>query len=33
MQTEFLYNNSYQEIIKISPFEALYSPSCQTPLN
>jgi hypothetical protein len=31
--TEFSYNNSYQESIKMSPFEALYGPSCCTPLS
>jgi hypothetical protein len=30
---EFLYNNSYQESIKMSPFEALYERPCRTPLN
>jgi hypothetical protein len=30
---EFLYNNSYQESIKIAPFEALYGRKCRTPLN
>ena len=30
---EFSYNNSYQESIKMSPFEALYGHSCRTPLN
>jgi hypothetical protein len=30
---EFLYNNSYQESIKMSPFEALYGWSCRTPLS
>jgi hypothetical protein len=29
---EFLYNNSYQASIKMSPFEALYGRKCQTPL-
>jgi hypothetical protein len=28
---EFLYNNSYQESIKMSPFEALYTRLCRTP--
>jgi hypothetical protein len=31
--TEFFYNNSYQENIKISPFEALYGRPCHTPLS
>jgi hypothetical protein len=30
---EFSYNNSYQEGIKMAPFEALYGRRCQTPLN
>jgi hypothetical protein len=30
---EFSYNNSYQESIKMSPFEALYGHSCRTPLS
>jgi hypothetical protein len=30
---EFLYNNSYQESIKMTPFEALYGRRCRTPLN
>jgi hypothetical protein len=30
---EFLYNNSYQESIKMAPFEALYGKRCRTPLN
>jgi hypothetical protein len=30
---EFLYNNSYQESIKMSPFEALYERPCHTPLS
>jgi hypothetical protein len=30
---EFSYNNSYQESIKISPFEALYVRPCRTPLS
>jgi hypothetical protein len=29
----FSYNNSYQEIIKMAPFEALYGRRCRTPLN
>jgi hypothetical protein len=31
--TEFAYNSSYQEIIKMAPFEALYDRKCRTPLN
>jgi hypothetical protein len=31
--TEFSYNNSYQESIKMAPFEALYGRWCHTPLN
>jgi hypothetical protein len=30
---EFSYNNSYQESIMISPFEALYEQPCCTPLS
>ena len=30
---EFSYNNSYQESIKMAPFEALYGKKCRTPLN
>ena len=30
---EFSYNNSYQESIRMAPFEALYGKKCQTPLN
>jgi hypothetical protein len=30
---EFSYNNSYQESIKMSPFEALYGGPCRTPLS
>jgi hypothetical protein len=30
---EFSYNNSYQENIKMAPFEALYGRRCHTPLN
>jgi hypothetical protein len=31
--TEFSYNNSYQESIKMSPFEALYGRHYRTPLS
>jgi hypothetical protein len=30
---EFSYNNSYQSILKMAPFEALYGRRCRTPLN
>jgi hypothetical protein len=30
---EFSNNNSYQESLKIAPFEALYGRQCRTPLN
>ena len=30
---EFSYYNSYQESIKMAPFEALYGQKCRTPLN
>jgi hypothetical protein len=30
---EFSYNNSYQESIKMSPFEAFYRRPCHTPLS
>ena len=30
---EFSYNNSYQESIKMAPFEALYGHRCRTPLH
>jgi hypothetical protein len=30
---EFSYNNSYQESLKMAPFEALYGHRCRTPLN
>jgi hypothetical protein len=30
---EFSYNNSYQESIKMAPFEALYGRKCRTHLN
>ena len=30
---KFSYNNSYQESIRMAPFEALYGKKCRTPLN
>jgi hypothetical protein len=30
---EFSYNNSYQESLKMAPFEVLYGRRCYTPLN
>jgi hypothetical protein len=30
---EFLYNNNYQENLKMAPFEALYGQQYHTPLN
>jgi hypothetical protein len=30
---EFLYNNSYQESLKMAPVEVLYGCRCHTPLN
>jgi hypothetical protein len=30
--TEFSYNNSYQESLKMAPFEMLYGRRCRTPL-
>jgi hypothetical protein len=30
---EFSYNNSYQESLKMAPFEVLYERRCHTPLN
>jgi hypothetical protein len=30
---EFSYDNSYQEILKMAPFEALYGRRCHTPLS
>jgi hypothetical protein len=29
---EFSYNNSYQQSLKMAPFEMLYGRRCQTPL-
>jgi hypothetical protein len=31
--TEFSYNNSYQESLKMTPFEVLYGHQCRIPLN
>jgi hypothetical protein len=31
--TEFSYNNSYQESLKMTSFEVLYVRRCRTPLN
>ena len=30
---EFAYNNGYQESLKMSPFEALYGRTCNTPIS
>ena len=30
---EFSYNNSYQESLKMAPFQALYGQRCRTPLS
>jgi hypothetical protein len=30
---EFSYNNSYQESLKMAPFNVLYGHRCHTPLN
>jgi len=30
---KFSYNNSYQESIRMAPFEVLYGRKCRTPLN
>jgi hypothetical protein len=32
LYAEFSYNNSYQESLKMTPFEILYGRRCQTPL-
>jgi hypothetical protein len=32
LYAEFSYNNSYQESLKMAPFEMLYGQRCQTPL-
>jgi transposase InsO family protein len=32
LYAEFSYNNSYQESLKMAPFEMLYGRKCQTPL-
>jgi hypothetical protein len=31
--TEFSYNNSYQESLRMTPFEAFYDCRCHTPVN
>ena len=30
---EFSYNNGYHKYLKMSPFEALYGKSCNTPIS
>lgn len=30
---EFTYNNGYQELLMVSPFEAFYGWSCNTPIS
>jgi hypothetical protein len=32
LHAEFSYNNSYQESLKMSPFEVSYGCKCRTPL-
>jgi hypothetical protein len=32
LYVEFSYNNSYQESLKMAPFEMLYGHRCRTPL-
>jgi hypothetical protein len=32
LYAKFFYNNSYQESLKMAPFEMLYGCRCQTPL-
>jgi hypothetical protein len=32
LYAEFSYNNSYQEMIEMAPFEFLYGRKCRTPL-
>jgi hypothetical protein len=32
LYAEFSYNNSYQESLKMAPFEMLYGRRCRTPL-
>ena len=31
--TEFAYNNSYQAIIEMAPYEALYGRKCRSPVH